>query len=138
MTEFLHNVGIGTAGTPDCGAAECHDSENSPGEEAINFTAFSLSVHGKINQDALNTTDLTAGNVTKACWACHNHQSDGVQPPVDAMSTIGDNYLNPAACYDCHNSTQKAFSGVSSAPAVYNHFSNSTNIRAATSQIAPT
>jgi hypothetical protein len=133
MTEFIHNVAIGQAGNPNCGESGCHNLENGANQKAINFTAVSLGVHGKINQDAINTTDLDGGSVTKACWACHNFGSDGVQPPLDAMSTIEEDYNNPASCYDCHNSTQKAFGNVSSAPAVFEHYVNGSNLRAANS-----
>ncbi len=105
-------------GGPNCGASTCHADSGHPNH--INFTAISLGVHSTLNQDAVNTTELTQGNVTKACWACHG---DGTQPVEHPP-----NFKNPFLCLDCHTEKTGGIDaqglGNYSAPAVYEHYNN--------------
>jgi hypothetical protein len=123
--------GLHSTGGPDCGASGCHDAFNNPGAPSINFSAVEQGIHGQINRLTGNTTTLTKGEVTKACWACHNYDvGKGVQPPDGEMSNASTGYKNPAACFLCHNGTA-LFTNVASAPAVYEHYLNASNVKAA-------
>jgi hypothetical protein len=117
------------AGGADCVA--CHDMGRPNTTIQINVTALTLGVHGNVNQNATNTTNLTIVNgipASKACWACH--ESTGGQPADD---TMGDRYRTPRNCWDCHNGTA-AFANVSNAPTVSQHFLNASVIKAGSNQ----
>jgi hypothetical protein len=120
---------VPAAGGPDCVA--CHDMGQPNTTIQINVTALTLGVHGLVNQNASNTTDLTIVNgvpASKACWACH--ESTGGQPADD---TMGDRYRTPRNCWECHNGTA-AFANVSNAPTVSQHFFGATDIKAGSNQ----
>jgi hypothetical protein len=65
MTEFAHNVGIGSLGNQSC--ISCHDVSKPDAVKKINFTAFKSSVHANLNSNATNTTYIE-DPVVKACW----------------------------------------------------------------------
>jgi len=121
MDEFVHNVGIGQLGGPDC--VNCHDLTGSA-PAVINVSALKLSVHANLNNQSSNSTQLT-DPVDKACWACHT--SDGNEP-----SDMGDRYANPRTCYDCHNGSATPFVHGTQPPTVYEHFKSGQEIQAAT------
>jgi predicted CXXCH cytochrome family protein len=124
MTEFAHNVGIGSLGNQSC--ISCHDVSKADNVRKINFTAFKASVHANLNSNATNTTYIE-DPVVKACWACH--QSDGSAP-----ANMGDRYRTPRTCFDCHNTTGTPFQNVSNAPRVSEHFTNGSDIKAGYNQ----
>jgi cold shock CspA family protein/cytochrome c-type biogenesis protein CcmH/NrfF len=110
------NPGIGGA---DCGAVGCHADLTK--DIFVNFSAVNRSFHGRLNENASNSTPLTWGNVTKACWACHG---DGSQP-----SGHPSNYKSPWNCTDCHTNGTGGLNastglGNYSAKAVFEHFDN--------------
>ncbi|VVB93416.1 Cytochrome c7 c [uncultured archaeon] len=107
ITGFMHNVATGSSGGPDC--ASCHDTGGSA-PRIINFSAFKISVHKDLNNDAKNITILSEP-ADKACWACHGDGTEPVKHP--------NNYRTPRECSndDCHALNQSF-----KAPMVYSHF----------------
>ncbi len=107
ITEFIHDVRIGTSGGADCAA--CHDTGGFA-PKTINFSAFKEGVHKNLNSNATNITQLT-DTTSKACWACHG---EGTEPEKHPQR-----YKNPRRCSsnDCHSLDQSF-----KASAVYSHF----------------
>jgi parallel beta-helix repeat protein len=95
----------------------------------INVTAMNLGVHANLNSNMTSVaaaSPINDANNAK-CWGCH--VQGGAYPENGHKDTFNNRaYL----CYDCHNSTEKAYNNVSSAPAVYNHIKNGVNISART------
>ena len=115
----FHSQNVSRGGGPDC--ISCHGISGTA-LHLINETAMNSSgaVHANLNSNATNSTGVSVEN--KKCWGCH--QSGGTEPVG-----MGDRYLTPYECYDCHNST-KAYMNVSSAPIVSEHFTSGDNITA--------
>jgi hypothetical protein len=93
----VHNITKG-AGGPDCGNTGCHDSLAD--SRGINWTSVQTGIHRNLNHNATNTSNLSGGEVTKACWACHG---DGTNSSGDhAYGPKGTSVMNPYTCNDCH------------------------------------
>ncbi|MCL7412825.1 MAG: fibronectin type III domain-containing protein [ANME-2 cluster archaeon] len=122
----FHDVNITGGGGPDC--IRCHDVGRSGATRWVNVSALNgslnsnASIHYAINNATTGTGGSTGNPDNQICWACHH--SDGSEP-----SGMGDIFKQPYQCYDCHNGTA-AYSNVSNAPGVYQHFVNATNLTA--------
>jgi hypothetical protein len=93
----VHNITKG-AGGPDCGNTGCHDSLAD--SRGINWTSVQTGIHRNLNHNATNASNLSGGEVTKACWACHG---DGTNSSGDhATGPKGTSVMNPYTCNDCH------------------------------------
>ncbi|MDI6859381.1 MAG: multiheme c-type cytochrome [Methanocellales archaeon] len=114
--EFVHSVGEGAFG-PDCIA--CHDvGKHAP--KRVNVSAMNVSAHADLNKN----TSATVDPANKKCWGCH--QTGGAQP---GEKEHPDRITDPYTCWECHNGTP-AYTNVDSAPSVFEHFVNGTDIKA--------
>ena len=122
-SQDAHNVSVSAAGGggPDC--ISCHNVVGGSTTHKVDVSAMVLGEHASLNSGAATTVDPA----NKKCWGCH--QTGGTQP---ASGSMGDRYLNPYKCYDCHNTT-KAYANVSGALTVSEHFKSGTDIQAAIS-----
>ncbi|NJD77826.1 MAG: hypothetical protein FIB08_12150 [Candidatus Methanoperedens sp.] len=113
---------VETSGGPNC--IGCHDYGDTNANHRINNTAMSTGIHANLNSNATNSSWVPAEN--KKCWGCHD--ANGSQP---ANNSMGTRYMSPYKCYDCHNSTSKPYSNVSSAMNVSEHFKGGNRIKSA-------
>lgn len=131
---LVHNVQRGISGAWDC--QRCHDI-NGMAPKHIDIGIMKASVHRNLNlTNDTNSTTVLFNNVSydysivKSCWACHG---DGYKPSQHPST-----YKEPSPCVDCHRPGGNKTLNYS-APQVYNHFRNGTEIKArtnATSDIA--
>ncbi|MCL7414385.1 MAG: hypothetical protein M8353_12370, partial [ANME-2 cluster archaeon] len=123
----FHDVNITGGGGPDC--ISCHDVGRSGATRWVNVSAINgslnsnASIHYAINNATTGTGGSTNNPDNQICWGCH--QTNGTEP-----RGMGDRFTTPYQCYECHNGTA-AYSNVSSAPAVYEHFVNGSELKAA-------
>ncbi|MBW6518972.1 MAG: hypothetical protein K0A89_10790, partial [ANME-2 cluster archaeon] len=123
----FHDVNITAGGGSDC--ISCHNVGSTTATRLVNVSAINgslnsnASIHRAINNATTGTGGSTGNPDNQLCWACH--QSDGSEP-----SGMGDIYSTPYRCYDCHNGTA-AYTNVSNAPVVYQHFVNGSALKAA-------
>ncbi|MCK5659862.1 MAG: hypothetical protein KAH86_00780, partial [Methanosarcinales archaeon] len=96
-TLLMHGTQVGSGGGPDCASSSCHGLS---GAKPVNITAMNLSAHNELNSATTSGVSLTAGNITKACWLCHD---DGLQPTIEDHN--GYNSISVKGCDDstCHN-----------------------------------
>ncbi len=131
ITGFMHNltdVSTRVSG-PDC--IGCHDY-NKTDQDAlhrINNSDMKEGVHANLNKNTTNSTGINPDN--RKCWGCHTSNGSEPRPYYLNYYNMGDRYANPYQCYDCHNSTGKAYTNVSSAPQVDQHFKGAANVTAA-------
>lgn len=131
ITGFMHNltdVSTRISG-PDC--IGCHDYTRTDTDalHRINNSDMKKGVHADLNKNATNSTNISADN--KKCWGCHTSNGSEPRPYYLNYYNMGDRFSDPYECYECHNSTGKAYTNVSSAPAVYQHFKVAGNVTAA-------
>jgi len=123
---LVSGTAAGANGGPDC--IECHDIANTttPFNVSVSSMNQSDNIHASLNS-IMNTnaaTNTSSAN-NSICWGCH--VSGGSEPPAgyDCSNTI------PYNCYECHNGTV-AYTNVSSAKVVEEHFKYGEDIKART------
>ncbi len=131
ITGFMHNltdVSTRVSG-PDC--IGCHDYNKTDADalHRINNSDMESGIHANLNKNATNSAGVNPDN--RKCWGCHTSNGSEPRPYYLNYYDMGDRYANPYQCYECHNSTGKAYANVSAAPQVDQHFKGGSNVTAA-------
>jgi hypothetical protein len=121
-----HSANVSKAGGPDC--VSCHDTGKSYAYVDVSaMNQSGTSIHADINNASTGTGGSTGNPDNQICWGCHI---------VNGLYEGGHYNKDPAyACYDCHNGTA-AYSNVSNAPKVSQHFKYGDEINASNDSVS--